>query len=228
MGHAEEGRRRGCFLQFAKAPRAGAVKTRLHGQLSPAAAAEVARELTCRVAAALRAIPAGWDAALCVDDTADAFLQELAAREGRALRAQGEGNLGARMWRAVDAALTDYRAVVVVGSDCLGYDAAYLARAALALERGCDAVLGPAFDGGYVLVGFTRLPPDVFAGVTWSTGEVLAQQRGRFEALGLSREELPVRADIDRPQDLWRLDAEDQALVIGRLSPQARRWPLRS
>ena len=89
-------------------------------------------------------------------------------------------------------------------------------------------MLGPALDGGYVLVGFTRLPPDVFAGVAWSTGEVLAQQRGRFEALGLSREELPVRADIDRPQDLWRLDAEDQALVIGRLSPQARLWPLRS
>jgi len=219
MVNAEDGRRPGCFLQFAKAPRAGAVKTRLHGQLSPAAAAEVARELTRRVAAALRAIPSGWDAALCVDDTTDAFLQELAVREGRALRVQGDGDLGARMWRAIDTALAEYRAVIVVGSDCLDYDAAYLGQAAAALERGCEAVLGPALDGGYVLAGFCRLPPAVFAGVQWSTGAVLAQQRERLAALGLCWDELPVRADIDRPEDLWRLGAGDQALVIGRLSP---------
>lgn len=219
MDNAEDGRRPGCFLQFAKAPRAGAVKTRLHRRLSPAAAADVARELTCRVAAALRAIPAGWDAALCVDDTTDAFLRELAAREGRAMRVQGDGDLGARMWRAVDAALAEYRAVIVVGSDCLGYDAAYLGQAATMLERGCEAVLGPALDGGYVLVGFSRLPPGVFAGVQWSTAAVLAQQRERLAALGLRWDELPVRADIDRPEDLWRLGAGDQALVIGRLSP---------
>jgi uncharacterized protein len=219
MVRVEDGRRRGCFLQFAKAPRAGAVKTRLHRRLAPAAAADVARELTCRVAAALRAVPAGWDVVLCVDDTADVFLRELAAREGREMRAQGEGDLGARMWRAVDAALADYRAVIVVGSDCLGYDAAYLGQAVTALERGCDAVLGPALDGGYVLAGFTRLPPEVFADVQWSTGAVLAQQRERLAALGLRWEELPVRADIDRPEDLWRLGAGDQALAIGRLSP---------
>ena len=219
MVNAEDGRRRGCFLQFAKAPRTGAVKTRLHPRLAPAAAADVARELTCRVAAALRAVPAGWDAALCVDDTTDAFLRELAAREGRDMRAQGDGDLGARMWRAVDAALARYRAVIVVGSDCLGYDAAYLAQAATALERGCEAVLGPALDGGYVLAGFTRLPAEVFAGLPWSSGAVLAQQRERLAALGLRWAELPVRADIDRPEDLWRLGVDDQALVIGRLSP---------
>lgn len=219
MANAEDRRRRGCFLQFAKAPRAGAVKTRLHEQLSPAAAAEVARELTRRVAAALRGVPAGWDATLCVDDTTDAFLRELATREGRTLRAQGDGDLGARMWRAVDAALAEYRAVIVVGSDCLGYDAAYLGDAAAALERGFDAVLGPALDGGYVLAGFTRLAPAVFAGMSWGADTVLARQRERFAALGLRWHELPERADIDRAQDLWRLGDAAQALAIGRTSP---------
>lgn len=219
MANAEDGRRPGCFLQFAKAPRAGAVKTRLHGQLSPAEAAEVARELTRRVAAALRAVPSGWDAMLYVDDTTDAFLRELATREGRAMRAQGDGDLGARMWRAVDAALAEYRAVIVVGSDCLGYDAAYLGDAAAVLERGFDAVLGPALDGGYVLTGFTRLPSAVFAAVPWGTDVVLARQRERFAALGLRWHELPERADIDRAQDLWRLGDAAQALAIGRTSP---------
>ena len=219
MANAEDRRRRWCFLQFAKAPRAGAVKTRLHEQLSPAAAAEVARELTCRVAAALRAVPVGWEVTLCVDDTTDAFLRELASREGRTLRAQGDADLGARMWRAVDAALAEYRAVIVVGSDCLGYDAAYLGDAAAALERGFDAVLGPALDGGYVLAGFTRLAPAVFAGMSWGTDMVLARQRERFAALGLRWHELPERADIDRAQDLWRLGDAAQALAIGRTSP---------
>ena len=53
MGHAEKGRRPGCFLQFAKAPRAGAVKTRLHGQLAPAAAAVHAKNIPCGTAPAI-------------------------------------------------------------------------------------------------------------------------------------------------------------------------------
>jgi glycosyltransferase A (GT-A) superfamily protein (DUF2064 family) len=59
----------------------------------------------------------------------------------------------------------------------------------------------------------------VFEGIRWSTGAVLAEQRERLAALGLRWDELPVRADIDCPEDLWRLGAGDQALVIGRLSP---------
>jgi uncharacterized protein len=206
MAASEEPRRSGCFLQFAKAPRAGAVKTRLHERLGPEGAVAVARHLTLRVAESLRALPPGWAARLCVDDTSDPFLAGLATREGRALCAQGEGSLGERMWRAADAALRDCRAVVIVGSDCTGYDAAYLRQATEALDAGQDAVLGPASDGGYVLVGFTRLAAGVFAGIAWSSAAVLCQQRERFAALGLRWTELPERADIDRPEDLWRLD----------------------
>ena len=131
----------------------------------------------------------------------------------------GNAQIGAYLSWDVDAALAEYRAVIVVGSDCLGYDAAYLGDAAVALERGFDAVLGPALDGGYVLAGFTRLPSAVFAGVPWGTDVVLARQRERFAALGLRWHELPGRADIDRPQDLWRLGDAAQALAIGRTSP---------
>ena len=67
--------------------------------------------------------------------------------------------------------------------------------------------------------GFTRLAPAVFAGMSWGTDMVLARQRERFAALGLRWHELPERADIDRPQDLWRLGDAAQALAIGRTSP---------
>lgn len=216
MAAADDARGRGCFLQFAKAPRAGAVKTRLQGALGAEAAAAVARRLSCRVAQSLRALPSGWVAELCVDDPHDPFLRGLAAREGRALRAQGGGDLGERMWRAVDAAFARQRAVVVVGSDCVDYDPPYLAGAVAALAQGHDAVLGPALDGGYVLVGFARRPaPPAFASIAWGTPGVLAQQRARFAALGMRWTELPPRADIDRPQDLWRLDAAEAEIRRG-------------
>jgi hypothetical protein len=216
MAAADDARGRGCFLQFAKAPHAGAVKTRLQGALGPDAAAAVARRLSCRVAQSLRALPPGWVAELCVDDPRDPFLVGLAAREGRVLRAQGDGDLGERMWRAVDAAFARQRAVVVVGSDCVDYDPPYLAEAVAALAQGHDAVLGPALDGGYVLVGFARRPaPAVFGSIAWGTPEVLAQQRARFAALGMRWTELPPRADIDRPQDLWRLDAAEGEIRRG-------------
>jgi len=210
----------GCFVQFAKAPREGKVKTRLQPCLSAAEAADVARAMTLQVARSLFARPAGWDAFLCVDDAADAFLCQLAHTLERPLLQQGGGDLGERMWRVTARLLGSYRAVIILGSDCLDYDPRYLHDAACVLEAGHDAVLGPALDGGYVLVGFSRsIPADVFRAQRWSSDSVLTTQRERFLESGLSWKELPPRADIDTPGDLWRLAAVDQALAIGRVLP---------
>jgi uncharacterized protein len=212
-------RRPGCFVQFAKAPREGMVKTRLQPAVSPAQAADIARAMTLHVARCLEQRPAHWDVLLCADDSADAFLRGLAESFKRPLLPQGEGDLGERMARAATKALESHRAVIIVGSDCVDYDPGYLQQAARALEAGDDAVLGPALDGGYVLVGFTSVPSGVFRAQCWSSDSVLDTQRARFRELGLSWQELPPRADIDGPGDLWRLAALDQALAIGRVSP---------
>ncbi|MBP8925813.1 MAG: TIGR04282 family arsenosugar biosynthesis glycosyltransferase [Pseudomonadales bacterium] len=205
--------RRGCFLQFAKAPRAGRVKTRLQPALTALQAAALARVLTAHVAAALDAIPPGWDAFICADEPGDPFLCELAARHKRVIREQGAGDLGPRMQRALALALRDYPAAILVGSDCPGFDPDYLLEATRILAR-ADAVLGPAQDGGYVLIGFSRMREAVFDGPAWGSDSVLATQRARLQALGHSWEELPLRADIDRPEDLRQL-GEDSPL---------RRW----
>ena len=194
----------GCFLQFAKAPRVGAVKTRLQPVLTPSRAAAVARTLSARVASALDAAPCGWDVCLVADEPEDPFLRELAARHGRVVHEQGPGDLGQRMQRALAHALRDYPAAILIGSDCPGYDPAYLLVATRILAR-TVAVLGPARDGGYVLIGFSRMHEAVFEGPRWGSDNVLAVQRTRLQALGLGWEELPPRADIDRPEDLWQL-----------------------
>lgn len=87
---------------------------------------------------------------------------------GLATLPQGGGDLGARMARVARALPPG--PVVIVGCDIPDLNADHVARAFRALGR-CDAVFGPAADGGYWLVGLRRRPRfiDPFARVRWSS-----------------------------------------------------------
>ena len=198
--------RRGCVLQFAKAPVPGRVKTRLQPALGPEGAALLAEHLLRDVARCLAAVPAGWDSVLCVDDPGHPCFRHLVQGKGLDPLPQGEGSLGERMRRACVRVLGDYPAVVLVGSDCPGYDAGYLGMACRLLEEGTPAVLGPAIDGGYVLIGLRAFPEGLMEGIAWGGADVARDQRARFLACGLRWSELPPRADVDRAGDLWMLD----------------------
>ena len=71
----------------------------------------------------------------------------------------------------------------------------------------CDAVLAPAEDGGYPLIGLARVSSSLFEGVDWSTAAVMTQTRDRLSALGWRWRELRILWDVDRPEDLARLRA---------------------
>jgi glycosyltransferase A (GT-A) superfamily protein (DUF2064 family) len=96
--------------------------------------------------------------------------------------------------------------VVLIGTDCPPLDGDYLARA-LAAMADRDAVLGPAEDGGYVLLGLWRAAPELFADMPWGTDRVAALTRQRMAALGWRWAELPMLWDLDRPEDLARYRA---------------------
>ena len=104
------------------------------------------------------------------DETHPAF-QALRTR-GVALARQPDGDLGARMLAALKAA--DGPALVI-GTDCPAMMPAHLRMAAEALRSGADAVVLPAEDGGYVLIGLRKPLPALFAGMEWGTGEVMAE-----------------------------------------------------
>ena len=134
----------------------GQVKTRLAATIGAPAAASVYTELAERtLAAAVAARAAGIVGAveLWCDPAVDrpAFVA-WRDRYDLALHAQRGADLGARMHGALAAALAQGAPALLVGTDCPGLDVAYLARAAATLA-GNDAVLGPADDGGYVLIG---------------------------------------------------------------------------
>ena len=115
---------------------------------------------------------------------------------------QGE-NLGERI-NHVDGELRrrgrGFGGLVFVGTDCPGLDTAYLEQAARRLQR-ADAVLGPAGDGGVVLMGARRPWPDLSA-LSWSTQDLFAELRGVCLDAGWSIATLDARKDVDSLQDL--------------------------
>ncbi len=187
-------------LVFAKAPRPGAVKTRLGRAIGDAAASELYRRMGRLVIDQL----AGTDAIVTVcHDPPDAagpvrdWLGELPSR----LWPQPAGDLGARLSAMFARAFSLAERVVVVGTDALAVDRARVALAFSALES-ADAVVGPATDGGYYLLGLRAPRPELFEGVRWSTSRVLEDTVRRAEAAGARVTFLPPESDIDRVEDL--------------------------
>jgi rSAM/selenodomain-associated transferase 1 len=121
------------------------------------------------------------------------------------LQPQPEGDLGERMLAAIASSSTP-AGTLVIGTDCPALGAAQLRESARALGDH-DAVVIPAEDGGYVLIGMKTPAPEAFAGVDWGSARVMAQTRQRLAALGWRWQEADPLWDVDLPQDLDRLFA---------------------
>jgi rSAM/selenodomain-associated transferase 1 len=194
------------LMVFAKAPTPGRVKTRLIPALGEQAAAELQRQLTERALVTTLAAGLGPVELWCAPGTDDAFFADCARQYGVDLRAQGEGDLGMRMARALTLALKEGSPGLLVGSDCPVLSAEYLREAAAALAGANDAVFGPAEDGGYVLIGLAREPSaQLFENIAWGTATVMQDTRARLSRLGWRWRELATLWDVDRPEDLRRL-----------------------
>ena len=197
----------GTLMVFARVPRPGRVKTRLIPALGPAGAARVYSVLMRRALMAAARLANVRRELWCADDPDLTPCATIARRLGMRLHVQPDGDLGVRLSAAFARALEPVGAgpAIVIGSDCPDYTPAYLEEAFGLLSIGSplpDAVIGPALDGGYVLIGLRRPVPSVFTGIPWSTDQVLGRTREALAAAGLTWRELPPLADIDRPADL--------------------------
>lgn len=203
---------------FARAPVLGRVKTRLAATVGDAYALELYQWLAERTVRALAQRPRTWELHVAAADDPAAVARWFP--EADVVVAQRGDDLGARMRAALADALADGCArVVIVGTDCPALTAARVGDAMTAL-REVPAVIGPALDGGYYLLGATRALP-VFDGVPWSTDAVAELTRARLRGSGLPWRELPLEADVDVSADL--------ALLVGLPGfPEAPRGAQRS
>ena len=193
------------LVVFAKAPLPGRVKTRLVPLLGEQGAARLHARMiedTLRLAAQARFARIELH---CAPHARHRAFATLARRYSLTLHTQGRGDLGARMHRACERVLRTANAVVLIGTDCPVLRVADLRAAARALQGGDDAVLSPAEDGGYALIGLRRISPRLFSRIEWGSDSVLQQTRIRLRELGWRWRELRVVWDVDRPDDYARL-----------------------
>ena len=192
------------LIVFAKAPIPGHAKTRLARSIGDEAAARLsARMLAETLRHALEA-DIGTVELCCTPDATHAEFRSAAAAHGLRLTVQGDGDLGARMGRALTRGLRAHRRVLLIGTDAPALDAVRLREAAAALHVHA-AVLVPAVDGGYVLVGLNSPMPSLFEDIAWGTSKVMAQTRERLRALCIDAAELPAVHDVDEPEDLMHV-----------------------
>jgi rSAM/selenodomain-associated transferase 1 len=191
-------------LVFAKAPLPGFAKTRLAPLLGQVGAAALQSKLIEHALQTARGAGT-YDVELHGDPAEDDFLRSCAQRHGVRLVSQSGGDLGARMHAALGQALATCAQVLLIGSDCPALTREHLGLAATALRTGADAVFVPAEDGGYALIGLTRCDARLFAGIAWSTSEVMDETRARLRKLGWRWRELDTLWDVDTPGDYERL-----------------------
>ena len=191
-------------IVFAKAPHAGEVKTRLMPLLGAEGAAALHRQLVHRTLVTATAAGLGPVELHAAPDVSDAFLRDNAQRFGVALVPQRGTDLGARLRHAFDDGLARHAQVMIVGTDCPVLTAQHFRGASAALADGNDAVLIPAEDGGYALIGLTRCDDRLFENIAWGGDTVLAATRARLQTLKWRWHELETLWDIDRPDDYHR------------------------
>jgi len=222
-------------IVMVKAPRAGAVKTRLVPPLSESEAASLAESFARdTVEAARRVVPRVLVAYAPADGRG--ALEALFEDEGLLWFEQRGEDLGARIESAASHAFAlGLGPVVLVGTDSPTLPASFVEAAVASLSNEeSDVALGPTEDGGYYLVGLRRFFRGLFRGVEWSTPRVYLQTARNAQSAGLRVRELPRWYDVDTPEDLRRLreellsDAEARARApstLRRLLAQASSRP---
>lgn len=193
------------LLIFAKAPIPGLCKTRLVPVLGVEGAARLQGVLIEQTVRCCVETGIGGVELWCAPDVTHPLFVDCARRFGLQLYPQGVGDLGERMFLALSHALRRCPAAVLIGTDAPEMGAMDLRSAIEVLHSGSDAVLAPAFDGGYVMIGLRRIDPVLFRDVAWGSGGVMQQTRERLELLGYQWQELRCHHDIDRPEDWKRL-----------------------
>lgn len=200
---------RGWLVVFAKAPRAGLVKTRLSPPLSLEQAAGLYDAMLADVLETSRRWAADFDLeAVLAFHPPDAVAEMLrrAPPEFR-LQEQRGPDLATRMANAFaegEAASAPF--VVLRGSDSPALSVEHLRQAIAAIERGDDLVLAPDGGGGYALIAARHAPSALFE-IPMSTAEVLGQTLDMASSLDLAWSLVDETHDLDRIDDIAWFEA---------------------
>lgn len=203
---------------FMKAPRSGAVKTRMIPWLSPEEAADLYCALIQDTAAIASQVAGAITHIAFTPADAQPVLRELLDDETIQWFLQQGDDLGDRLKLAFQKIFHEgWERAVIIGSDSPLLPPGYIEQAFDALNS-VDVVLGPATDGGYYLIGLARSARvlscyhHIFDHITWSTEKVYEQTVQAIRQYDLSQSDLNTWGDVDQKADLIRIAVEIQIL----------------
>jgi rSAM/selenodomain-associated transferase 1 len=188
------------LIVFVKNPVAGKVKTRLAASIGAEKALEVYLQLSQRIYHSVQHVDADCFVYYAENEP------QTDLWDGFEKRVQVQGTLGDRMKAAIGEVLKEgYSEVILMGSDIYGLTSDVITDG---LEKllNADVVLGPAEDGGYYLIGMSRLISAPFSLADWSQSEVLRETLNLLKAEGMEVSLLETLRDIDYESDLEGTD----------------------
>ena len=183
---------------FVRNPISGQVKTRLAKDIGDERALEIYQQLLQHTLEITRSL-SFRKFIYYADEVSD---YDLWSVPGYTKRKQNGNDLGERMLNSFKELFDQgFTQIMIIGSDCLQLQTEHLQEAVVLLESNV-AVIGPASDGGYYLLGLTKLYPDLFVNKPWSTDQVFAKTIDDFNNQGISFALLEELSDIDDITDL--------------------------
>jgi rSAM/selenodomain-associated transferase 1 len=186
------------LIIFYRNPLLGKVKTRLAASVGHQRALDIYRKLSMHTRTVAENLP--LDKIVFYSDTID--LMDMWPN-ATFLKAFQEGDdLGEKMKNAFVAGFeTGYTSICIIGTDCFQLTPEIISEAFEVLQS-TDAVLGPASDGGYYLLGMNKPYIELFQNKNWSSESVLRDTIRDLESMNLSHVTLQELADVDTEDDL--------------------------
>ncbi|MBW7991277.1 MAG: glycosyltransferase [Planctomycetes bacterium] len=194
-----------CLLLFVKSPIKGQVKTRLAAETDGDFVVELYKCFVEDMISLIENLGVQFKVCFCPDNMKSTFSEWLG--EQYCYTPQTGDNLGERLRNAFDSAFKEgFSNVVAIGSDSPDLPVHYLIESFEALA-GHDTVIGPANDGGYYLIGFSKegFIPEAFDNISWSTDSVFEQTVSILKRHGRKMYLLPLWHDVDTIADLKSL-----------------------
>lgn len=188
------------LIIFYRNPELGKVKTRLAKTVGDEKAIAIYLKLASHTRTITEHLPI--DKAVYYShfiDTEDAWPNKLFQKE-----LQRGSDLGVKMLNAFKTGFDKgYQHICIVGTDCFELNSEIIAKAFHHLASR-DAVLGPAKDGGYYLLGMNQLVKQLFENKEWSTDSVASATIRDFDQQRITFSLTEMLTDVDEEKDLPR------------------------
>ena len=194
-----------CLIMFVKYPEKGKVKTRLGRYWDEDMVVRLYRAFIEDLLVRLSGGDYGFRIAYHPREREEDFRREFGA--AFSYLPQIGADLGEKMCNAFKYCFSEgSQAVVIIGSDSPDLPPLIIKEAFQSLETG-GAVIGPACDGGYYLIGFSKesFTPEAFTGIAWGGEKVCTATMEILRNAGIHVHVLPVWRDMDRPEDVAAL-----------------------